>query len=80
MNEGGAELDMLFHVYDEYGGCYRWVVAPNPDAPNDGAIIKYQEFNKDSGQWDTHTSMCIGIEVASKLGEALTRLSGRHDK
>jgi len=71
-----AYFDMVFHLTDEYGDGYQWMVRPNPDAPDAGVEVQYQEFEQESRQWkDKGSALVIGVHGAELLGKALIRLA-----
>lgn len=65
-----AFMETCFVIYDENGSDYRWVVSPNPDAPDYGVQIEYQEIEPTKA-WRSVNSMTFTKKAAGLIAEAL---------
>ena len=69
--------ETLVATFDEHGNDYRWLTKPNPDAPDCGVMVEYQEWEPNDRYWKTKSDFVIGVGGANVLGEALIEVSNR---
>ena len=69
--------ETLVATHDEFGNDYRWLTKPNPDAPDCGIMVEYQEWEPNDRYWKTKQDFVIGIKGGKALGEALIEVSDR---
>ncbi len=72
MSEKEAFSQIEIAVYDEFRDAERWLVKPNPDAPDLGVCIQYQEWDEEHHQYlNKGRVICIGNGCAEQLADAL---------
>lgn len=57
-----VELEKHYVIYPKYAG-YRYLVRPNPDAPDCGVDVSYQEWNKEQQSWSNVGLLVLTLNV-----------------
>lgn len=57
-----VELERQYVVYPKYEG-YRYLVRPNPDAPDCGVDVSYQEWSKEHQGWSDVGLLVLTLNV-----------------